>query len=305
MTSSPTTPTYPTTTTEVITSTTSHTSTPATPTYTPVPSASNSCGIVPDANHHVVQKGETLYRISKMYHVSIDDLKRWNHIGRNNIIKVCSQLKISNNNSVASYSYSSKGEIATPTTTISTPTPSIVAATAVPKSYNYISTNNSPKLHTVKKGETLYRLSKKYGIDIPTLKSINGLSSNIISIGQVLHVSKNTTSSSSIDIPKSYDITPKSTFTAKGGTVTSAPTVKWDAVPKAVKIPESYSNNFTAKGAIDIIPQKGIRNIHIVQDNETIFSIAKMYNRTVEQLNKINKLNKNEVIIPGQKLYLD
>jgi flagellum-specific peptidoglycan hydrolase FlgJ len=43
--------------------------------------------------------------------------------------------------------------------------------------------------HIVRQGETLYAISKLYGLDVETLKTWNNLSSNEISIGQVLKVS--------------------------------------------------------------------------------------------------------------------
>ena len=43
--------------------------------------------------------------------------------------------------------------------------------------------------HTVSKGETLYRISKQYGVSVQDLKDWNNLSGNIISIGQKLIVS--------------------------------------------------------------------------------------------------------------------
>ena len=43
--------------------------------------------------------------------------------------------------------------------------------------------------HTVAKGETLYRISKQYGVSVQDLKDWNNLSGNIISIGQKLIVS--------------------------------------------------------------------------------------------------------------------
>ncbi|RMB62927.1 LysM peptidoglycan-binding domain-containing protein [Dokdonia sinensis] len=42
--------------------------------------------------------------------------------------------------------------------------------------------------HTVQKGETLYRLSKKYNLTVEMLKEINGLESNEIFEGQVLYI---------------------------------------------------------------------------------------------------------------------
>ena len=43
--------------------------------------------------------------------------------------------------------------------------------------------------HTVAKGETLYRISRQYGVSVQDLKDWNNLSSNLISVGQQLIVS--------------------------------------------------------------------------------------------------------------------
>ena len=42
----------------------------------------------------------------------------------------------------------------------------------------------------VVKGDTLYSISRKYGLTVNQLKSINGLDNNEISIGQKLFVEK-------------------------------------------------------------------------------------------------------------------
>ncbi|HAS46509.1 MAG TPA: hypothetical protein DCS93_38865 [Microscillaceae bacterium] len=34
---------------------------------------------------HTVQRGETLYRISRLYKVSVEDLKEWNNLANNNL----------------------------------------------------------------------------------------------------------------------------------------------------------------------------------------------------------------------------
>ncbi len=44
--------------------------------------------------------------------------------------------------------------------------------------------------HTVTKGDTLYSISRKYGLSVNELKNINGLNSNDISIGQTLVLKK-------------------------------------------------------------------------------------------------------------------
>ena len=47
----------------------------------------------------------------------------------------------------------------------------------------------SGNTHTVNRGETLYSISKQYGVSASQLKSINNLESNALSIGQVLNIS--------------------------------------------------------------------------------------------------------------------
>lgn len=47
-------------------------------------------------------------------------------------------------------------------------------------------------VHTVKKGDTLYKISKQYNIKISTLKSINGLKSDLIKPKQKLKLKKST-----------------------------------------------------------------------------------------------------------------
>jgi TolA-binding protein len=48
----------------------------------------------------------------------------------------------------------------------------------------------TPRYHQVKPGETLYRLSRQYGVDVPTLKNWNNLTNNQIEVGQRLIVGR-------------------------------------------------------------------------------------------------------------------
>ena len=48
-----------------------------------------------------------------------------------------------------------------------------------------------------------------------------------------------------------------------------------------------------------------LEKFHIVQDGETIFSIARKYKMTVDDLRTFNNLERGEVVIPFQKLYLE
>ena len=49
--------------------------------------------------------------------------------------------------------------------------------------------NNYPARHIVKKGETLWSISKKYGTSVLTLQKINGLKDgDILSEGKILYI---------------------------------------------------------------------------------------------------------------------
>jgi membrane-bound lytic murein transglycosylase D len=43
---------------------------------------------------HEVEGGETLFKISKIYQVSIEDLIKWNNLGKNPSIRVGQKIKL-------------------------------------------------------------------------------------------------------------------------------------------------------------------------------------------------------------------
>ena len=50
--------------------------------------------------------------------------------------------------------------------------------------------NEKPNIHIVVKGDTLYSISRKYGLEVAALKRMNGLKDNTISVGQSLLLAK-------------------------------------------------------------------------------------------------------------------
>lgn len=113
--------------------------------------------IVRDGNvvHKVVAK-ETLFSISKLYDVSMEDLKVWNSLSSNSLT-VGQELIVK------------KGAAATQK-------PAEVKA-------------GSSGRHTVAEKETLYAISRQYGVSVDDLKKWNSLTGNELHVGQVLVVS--------------------------------------------------------------------------------------------------------------------
>jgi membrane-bound lytic murein transglycosylase D len=115
---------------------------------------------------HTVKKGESLGSISKKYGVSVANIKKWNNL-KKDVIVPGKKLTI----------YRSGGpSSSTSSTSKSTSSSSSSKATT------------TAKTHTVKKGETLSSISRKYGCSVADLKKWNNLKSNTVIVGQKLKI---------------------------------------------------------------------------------------------------------------------
>ncbi|HEY1046303.1 MAG TPA: LysM peptidoglycan-binding domain-containing protein [Bacteroidia bacterium] len=102
-----------------------------------------------ETDFHVVASGETLYSISRIYSVSVDELIRMNQLV-NTQLQIGQKLKIK-------------------------------------ESANLL----AMKKHVVKSGETLYSISRIYGVSISDIKIWNNLESESLKVGQILEIKSN------------------------------------------------------------------------------------------------------------------
>ena len=124
---------------------------------TPVSTASQATST---SGTYTVKAGDTLYRIAHNHGISLRTLLSVNGLSETSTIRPGQQLVVSGS-AQATTSYSS-------TQTVS----------------------SGAKTHTVKAGEGLWRIARTYGLSLEQLKALNGLTSNVIRVGQVLKVSK-------------------------------------------------------------------------------------------------------------------
>ena len=118
-----------------------------------------------DDNLYIVKSGDSLYAISKKFNVTVDDIKKINNLS-SNLLSIGQKLII--------------------------PT----------KSTNEIINANNENFYTVKSGDSLYAISKRFNTTVDDIKKINNLTSNLLSIGQKLIIPNN---SEEIYIVKSGD----------------------------------------------------------------------------------------------------
>ncbi len=113
---------------------------------------------LPNFISYTVKKGDTLYGISKKYNVSVDKIIKDNSLSSSSLT-IGQSLKIE--------------------------TPSTEVLECFGDDYkeepNYIT-------YTVKKGDNLYSIAKKYNTSVDTIKKKNNLTSNLLSIGQLLKI---------------------------------------------------------------------------------------------------------------------
>ncbi|MFY0607147.1 MAG: LysM peptidoglycan-binding domain-containing protein [Cyclobacteriaceae bacterium] len=109
---------------------------------------------------HQVDKGETLYSLSRRYDVSLDEMIEINAI-IDNQLSLGQELRIPlGKNEEVDLSGQAEEAIL----------------------------DDSTSIHEVVQGETLYAISKSYGVALEDIRSLNGLASNEISIGQMLRI---------------------------------------------------------------------------------------------------------------------
>lgn len=112
--------------------------------------ASAATAVNADSVHHVV-KNDTVWDLSQKFGVSIKSIEQLNHIDQNtNMIYVGQDLQIPNKH------------------------------TQTPK--------NNTHTYTVQSGDSLWAIAQKFNTSVDHLKQLNGLTSNLIYVGQTLNV---------------------------------------------------------------------------------------------------------------------
>jgi membrane-bound lytic murein transglycosylase D len=122
---------------------------------------------------HTVRNKEKLSTIARKYGVTIADLKSWNYIGKKGV-KAGKKLIVYVKQDVITQPAISKSDAPKePETNVAS---NSKKDTTIKLAEN--NTTSTLKIHKVKKGETLYGISKKYGISVNKFIEINGLKKN-------------------------------------------------------------------------------------------------------------------------------
>lgn len=150
-------------------------------------------------------------------------------------------------------------------------------------------------IYIVKKGDSLYSIANKYNTTVEELKKINNLTSNILSIGQVLKLP----SDKANNVEKEENTI---SYTVQKGDSLYSIARKYDTTIDRIKDLNNLTTNLLSIGQVLLIPtDTNLETTYTVQKGDSLYSIAKKYNTTVDRLKQLNNLTSNLLSI-GQIL---
>lgn len=157
--------------------------------------------------------------------------------------------------------------------------------------------------YIVQKGDTLYGIAKKYNTSVQSIKELNNLSSNTINVGDVLKISNN----------NEKDPLECIVYTVKKGDTLYNIAKTYNTTVDEIKRYNNLNTNLLNIGDRIVIPcnvendykDKNSNYVdYIVVKGDSLYSIAKKFNTTVDNIKELNNLKTNILSI-GQKLIVD
>lgn len=256
--------------------------------------------------NYVVQKGDSLYSIASKYNTTVDSIKRLNNLS-SNVLNVGQTLKIP-----AKKEFEAEVDIAAPTNTYvveyGDTLDSIAKKNNIPvqqlidlnKLTDYeLYVGQILKLPTlageeiigendyvVKKGDNLYSIARKYNTTVSEIKKINNLTSNNLEIGQVLKMPTSLVEVEVVTEPNTYIV-------KKGDSLYSIALSNNTTVDEIKRLNNLTSNTLNIGDKLKLPSTTSDITTYTVKRGDSLYSIAREYNTTINEIKKLNNLTNN------------
>lgn len=249
-------------------------------------------GIKDSGIKHTVKSGERLDTIAKKYNVKADDIVELNQLKRKELF-IGQSLRIPDNGKSAV-----KTEEKSPKSTL----------------------KDSGIKHTVKSGERLDTIAKKYGVNVDDIVELNQLKRKELRIGEKINIPAATKAEKALEVKSAQEkTTAKEKKTAQEKKIAkekqteSKPNPQKEKATKNTKKEENNAkktsnaknnsndskNSKTKAGKTQTVPK-----YHVMEKNQTIYAVSRLYNISPEKILKLNPKLKNGKAIAGQKIQL-
>lgn len=203
-------------------------------------------------DYYIVKKGDSLWTIANKFGTTVKKLKEINKLSTTTL-KIGQTLKITDTDEVTPDEY---------------------------------------LIYKVKKGDSLWDIAKEYNTTVETLKNINNLNTNTLTVNQQIFIPKNAnlgTKNENIYIVK------------KGDTLFDIAALKGVSISE-IKDANNLKTDVLQIGQVLNIPSSSSGEInYIVQKGDNLYTIANKYDVTIDDIKNLNKLSTNTLKI-GQVL---
>jgi len=173
-----------------------------------------------------------------------------------------------------------------------------------------LTTKNESKfiIHEVEAGETLFSLSRRYGVDTEAIKSANSVSVSSLAIGQRILIPVKISESTTKEVY--HIVKPSETLfsISRQYDVTVDDLVKWNNLSdNSISIGEKLKVGMANVGSVSPMETQTVKapvnntKTHTVQSSQTLYSISRMYDISTDQLRSWNNL-KSDGLKVGQVL---
>ena len=144
--------------------------------------------------------------------------------------------------------------------------------------------------YTVKMGDSLWSIAKKFGISIEQLSNINGLrKQNFLHIGQKLQIPLPISSS------RIYTVT-------SGDSLWSISRGLNINIQELARINNIKNQNQLYVGQELMLPNMNEKKIYTVQRGDSLWSISVKFDTSIENIKRLNRANLNQYLQVGQKI---
>jgi len=256
-------------------------------------------------NTYVVQKGDSLYSIANKLGTTVSELKKENNL-TSNTLQIGEVLRVPTKEIYEEeeniYIVKKGDTLYSIAMANNTTVDELKKANNLTS--NILSTGQLLKIpsallpestYTVKKGDSLYSIANKYNTTVDELKRINNLTSNILSIGQVLKLPSD--KASNVENEENTI-----SYTVQKGDSLYSIARKYDTTIDRIKDLNNLTTNLLSIGQVLLIPtDTNLETTYTVKKGDSLYSIAKKYNTTVDRLKQLNNLTSNLLSI-GQIL---
>ncbi|MGN0230044.1 MAG: LysM peptidoglycan-binding domain-containing protein [Muribaculaceae bacterium] len=266
---------------------------------------------------HTVVAGETLHTLAKANGLTVDQLKTANRLSDDNI-QVGMVLTIPD----PSYRPTPHASAGTQSTATTTSRPAVHASEV----HKPATANNgdAPKQvqHVVKRGETLARIARNYGVTIDDIKALNDIENDVVQRGQLIMIpvldKKNQAADEATAEPKQAEkadtpsqAQPTTYKVRKGdtlgkiadrfGTTIDAIMQANDMKDTEIMVGETLKLTGTDKGESAKRKSSGSTTTYKVRSGDTLGSIASRYGTTVNAIKRASGLKSDRLSV-GQRL---